>query len=75
MAHIISSIAGTQADLCKVKRALLSVSDKEGLIELATFLASMGVELLSTGGTASAIRKAGEHINSRGSDLLFHILP
>jgi phosphoribosylaminoimidazolecarboxamide formyltransferase/IMP cyclohydrolase len=59
MAHIISSITGTQADLCKVKRALLSVSDKEGLVELSTFLVSMGVELLSTGGTAAAIRKAG----------------
>jgi len=40
-------------------RALLSVSDKTGLIEFARFLASLGVELLSTGGTAKALRDAG----------------
>ena len=42
-----------------VRRALLSVSDKAGLIELATALAKNGVEMLSTGGTAKAIREAG----------------
>ena len=42
-----------------VRRALLSVSDKTGLIELARALAAHGVELLSTGGTAKAIRDAG----------------
>lgn len=42
-----------------VRRALLSVSDKSGLIELGQALAAHGVELLSTGGTASALRKAG----------------
>lgn len=41
-----------------IKRALLSVSDKSGLIELAKFLHEKGVELLSTGGTAKAIRDA-----------------
>jgi phosphoribosylaminoimidazolecarboxamide formyltransferase/IMP cyclohydrolase len=41
-----------------IKRALLSVSDKTGLIELAKFLHEKGVELLSTGGTAKAIRDA-----------------
>ena len=40
------------ADLLPVRRALLSVSDKTGLVELATALAARGVELLSTGGTA-----------------------
>ena len=60
MAHIITSIEGTQADQFKIKRALLSVSDKAKLIELATFLDGQGVELLSTGGTAAAIRKAGK---------------
>jgi|AntAceMinimDraft_1070359.scaffolds.fasta_scaffold246630_1 hypothetical protein len=60
MAHIITALAGDVADQCKVKRALLSVSDKTGLIELVTFLASQGVELLSTGGTAAAIRGAGK---------------
>ncbi|MGY0799640.1 bifunctional phosphoribosylaminoimidazolecarboxamide formyltransferase/IMP cyclohydrolase [Lysobacter sp. A286] len=43
----------------KIRRALLSVSDKTGLIELARALVGHGVELLSTGGTAKAIRDAG----------------
>jgi phosphoribosylaminoimidazolecarboxamide formyltransferase/IMP cyclohydrolase len=42
-----------------IKRALLSVSDKTGLIDFARALAAAGVELLSTGGTAKAIRDAG----------------
>jgi len=42
-----------------VRRALLSVSDKTGLIELARSLHALDVELLSTGGTAKAIRDAG----------------
>ncbi|MET3931647.1 phosphoribosylaminoimidazolecarboxamide formyltransferase/IMP cyclohydrolase [Lysobacter sp. OAE881] len=42
-----------------VRRALLSVSDKTGLIELARALHAFDVELLSTGGTAKAIRDAG----------------
>ncbi|HJW47210.1 MAG TPA: bifunctional phosphoribosylaminoimidazolecarboxamide formyltransferase/IMP cyclohydrolase, partial [Lysobacter sp.] len=43
----------------RIRRALLSVSDKTGLIDLARALAASGVELLSTGGTATAIRDAG----------------
>ncbi|HKY93201.1 MAG TPA: bifunctional phosphoribosylaminoimidazolecarboxamide formyltransferase/IMP cyclohydrolase [Nevskiaceae bacterium] len=43
----------------RVGRALLSVSDKTGLIDLARALASLGVELLSTGGTYRALRDAG----------------
>jgi len=42
-----------------VRRALLSVSDKTGLVEFARALAAHGVELLSTGGTAKALREAG----------------
>ncbi len=42
-----------------LRRALLSVSDKTGLIDLARALAARSVELLSTGGTAKAIRDAG----------------
>jgi phosphoribosylaminoimidazolecarboxamide formyltransferase/IMP cyclohydrolase len=42
-----------------IRRALLSVSDKTGLLDLAKALASRGVELLSTGGTAQALRDAG----------------
>ena len=43
----------------KIRRALISVSNKAGLIEFARALASLGVELLSTGGTAAAIAEAG----------------
>jgi phosphoribosylaminoimidazolecarboxamide formyltransferase/IMP cyclohydrolase len=43
----------------RIERALLSVSDKRGLVELAQALAARGVELLSTGGTARALRDAG----------------
>ena len=43
----------------RVTRALLSVSDKTGLIEFARALAGHGVELVSTGGTAKAIAAAG----------------
>jgi len=46
-------------DLHPVRRALLSVSDKTGLIELGKALAARGVELLSTGGSAKAMRDAG----------------
>jgi phosphoribosylaminoimidazolecarboxamide formyltransferase/IMP cyclohydrolase len=45
--------------LVPVKRALLSVSDKTGLIDLARALAARGVELLSTGGSANDLRQAG----------------
>ena len=45
--------------MAKITRALLSVSDKTGLIDLARALSQLGVELLSTGGTAKAIREAG----------------
>ncbi len=43
----------------KIRRALLSVSDKTGLAELGGALARHGVELVSTGGTAKALRAAG----------------
>jgi phosphoribosylaminoimidazolecarboxamide formyltransferase/IMP cyclohydrolase len=43
----------------RVRRALISVSDKTGVAEFAKTLAGLGVELLSTGGTASALREAG----------------
>ncbi|MEP3758607.1 MAG: bifunctional phosphoribosylaminoimidazolecarboxamide formyltransferase/IMP cyclohydrolase, partial [Marinomonas sp.] len=42
-----------------IKRALLSVSDKSGLADLGKTLAARGVELVSTGGTAKALRDAG----------------
>ena len=45
--------------MAKIQRALLSVSDKTGLVALAQALAAAGVELISTGGTAKALREAG----------------
>ncbi len=46
-------------DRIAIRRALLSVSDKEGVVELAQALSGAGVELVSTGGTAKALRDAG----------------
>src|SRR5579872_7081525 len=45
--------------MAKIERALLSVSDKTGLVELARGLAELGVEIVSTGGTAKALAEAG----------------
>jgi phosphoribosylaminoimidazolecarboxamide formyltransferase/IMP cyclohydrolase len=49
----------TLSGLRRVRRALLSVTDKTGLVEFARALASHGIELVSTGGTARALREAG----------------
>src|SRR3954451_21046135 len=46
-------------DKVAVRRALISVSDKTGLVEAAKQLAALGVELVSTGGTRKAIEGAG----------------
>jgi phosphoribosylaminoimidazolecarboxamide formyltransferase/IMP cyclohydrolase len=43
----------------RVERALISVSDKEGVVELASQLAALGVKLLSTGGTAKLLQQSG----------------
>ncbi len=43
----------------KIKRALLSVSDKKGIVEFARQLSAAGVEIVSTGGTMRAIKEAG----------------
>jgi len=53
-------------DLVPVRRALLSVSDKTGIVEFARALARRGVELLSTGGTARALAEAGVAIREVG---------
>jgi phosphoribosylaminoimidazolecarboxamide formyltransferase/IMP cyclohydrolase len=45
--------------MLKVKRALISVSDKEGVVEFARELKAMGVEIISTGGTKKAFKDAG----------------
>jgi phosphoribosylaminoimidazolecarboxamide formyltransferase/IMP cyclohydrolase len=49
----------SSADRVRIRRALLSVSDKSGLEDFARFLVSQGVELLSTGGSAQALQAAG----------------
>ena len=46
-------------DFLPVKRAILSVTDKTGLVEFAKFLSDAGVELISTGGTHKALEQAG----------------
>jgi phosphoribosylaminoimidazolecarboxamide formyltransferase/IMP cyclohydrolase len=52
----------TPRDLVPIRRALISVSDKTGLLDLATALAAAGVELVSTGSTAATIREAGHAV-------------
>src|SRR5512143_1778508 len=42
-----------------IKRVLMSVSDKKGIVNFAKELSGMGVEILSTGGTAKSLREAG----------------
>jgi phosphoribosylaminoimidazolecarboxamide formyltransferase/IMP cyclohydrolase len=54
-----SAPASVSVDLRPVRRALLSVTDKTGLVEFARVLDGHGVELVSTGGTAKALRDAG----------------
>jgi phosphoribosylaminoimidazolecarboxamide formyltransferase/IMP cyclohydrolase len=51
--------AGGDAGAIRVRRALISVSDKTGVADFARALAALGVEILSTGGTATALREAG----------------
>ncbi|HQX34945.1 MAG TPA: bifunctional phosphoribosylaminoimidazolecarboxamide formyltransferase/IMP cyclohydrolase [Microbacteriaceae bacterium] len=49
-------------DVVPVRRALISVSDKTGLLELAAAIAAQGIEIVSTGSTAAAIRGAGHEV-------------
>src|SRR5678815_1397016 len=49
-------------DLVPVRRALISLSDKSGLEELAAGLARHGVEIISTGGTAAKLREHGADV-------------
>jgi phosphoribosylaminoimidazolecarboxamide formyltransferase/IMP cyclohydrolase len=48
--------------MARIRRALLSVSDKTGLVPFAQTLAAAGVQLISTGGTAKALREAGLNV-------------
>lgn len=59
MASSIASRAIPAPDAVTIRRALLSVFDKTGLVELAEALHDRGVELLSTGGSAKALKEAG----------------
>src|SRR5215204_3424672 len=64
MADPATPAAGTAAsarpeDGVKVRRALISVSDKTGIVDFARGLARLGVEIVSTGGTATTLRDAG----------------
>src|SRR5947209_3545160 len=49
----------TDAGLRKIRRALISVSDKTGIIDFAQELRRFGIEIISTGGTAKTLRDAG----------------
>lgn len=51
-------------DVAPIRRALLSVSEKAGLVEFAKGLAAHGVELVSTGGTSKVLRDAGLHVRN-----------
>ena len=55
----LADVSAPHASLKKLRRALLSVTDKTGLVEFARELSSMGIELVSTGGTARALREEG----------------
>ena len=57
---------GSGAGAKPIRRALLSVTDKSGLVEFARTLAGFGVELISTGGTAKAMRGAGLAVKDIG---------
>src|SRR3712207_3742505 len=48
----------------RVQRALLSVSDKTGIVEFARGLSQLGIELVSTGGTAAALREGGLEVRA-----------
>src|SRR2546421_1190989 len=56
----------TQPGAVRIRRALLTVSDKRGLVDFARGLAELGVEIVSTGGTARELAEAG--IESRPID-------
>src|SRR5438045_9193635 len=65
---MLGAIAGpadtTHPQEVRVRRALLSVSDKRGLVELARGLADLGVEIVSTGGTARSLQEAGLEVRA-----------
>ncbi|MCU1444150.1 MAG: bifunctional phosphoribosylaminoimidazolecarboxamide formyltransferase/IMP cyclohydrolase [Cryobacterium sp.] len=65
--HTTPSNQYRERDIVPLKRALISVSDKTGLTELADALAAAGVEIVSTGSTAATIRAAGHDVTDVAS--------
>src|SRR5713101_4103075 len=59
MATAPNYVPSPTPDLARIERALISVSDKQGLVELGRALAGYDIEILSTGGSAKALRDAG----------------
>src|SRR6266480_4252190 len=57
--HFGGNFFKEQTNMAKITRALISVSDKTGIVEFSRELAGFGVEILSTGGTAKLLREAG----------------
>ena len=53
------AVPGNVPERIAIRRALISVSDKAGLVERARKLAGLGVDLVSTGGTSKALKEAG----------------
>src|SRR5580693_9942670 len=58
-ASLLSERLKRKAIMARIERAILSVTDKTGLVEFARRLAAMNVELISTGGTAKLLRDSG----------------
>ena len=56
-----------ERDVVPIRRALVSVSDKAGLLDLAAALSAAGVEIVSTGSTAATIREAGHEVTDVAS--------
>ena len=55
----VSTSTGNPQQTTRIQRAILSVTDKSGIVEFAQALASLGVDLVSTGGTAKLLRDSG----------------
>lgn len=60
----ITHISTKEGSLLKIRRALISVSDKQGVVQLAKGLREFGVELISTGGTYQALQEEGVEVKS-----------
>ena len=71
LTKVKSPEGNTPKDVVRIRRALISVSDKSGLDDLVPVLCRFGVEIVSTGATASAIRQSGVAVRDV-SDLTGH---